>query len=134
MRVPQSSNIRAARFTPHALRALVIATGLLCTSLSAAADPADFYKGKTVEILVGFSPGGGYDAYARAIARVIGNHIPGKPQVLVKNFTGAGSLRLARYLGEAAPNDGLSFGTMDNGLLISSLFNPGGGFDAPKLS
>jgi tripartite-type tricarboxylate transporter receptor subunit TctC len=100
----------------------------------AQADPAEFYRGKTVEILVGFSPGGGYDAYARALARSIGNHIPGNPQIVVKNMTGAGSLRLARYLQEAAPRDGLSFGTVDNGLLIASLIKPSVPFDASKLS
>ena len=75
------------------------------------ADPADFYRGKTIEILVGFSAGGGYDAYARAVARTFGSHVPGNPQVVVKNFMGAGSLRLARFLQEAAPRDGLTFGT-----------------------
>jgi tripartite-type tricarboxylate transporter receptor subunit TctC len=102
--------------------------------LPAQADPADFYRGKTVEILVGFSPGGGYDAYARALAHSIGSHIPGKPQVVVKNFTGAGSLRLARFLQEAAPRDGLSFGTFDNALLVSPLVKDGVNFDPSKLS
>src|SRR5262249_28589370 len=80
------------------------------------------------------SAGGGYDAYARALARTIGNYIPGKPQVVVKNFTGAGSLRLARYLQEAAPHDGLSFGTFDNALLVSPLVKEGVNFDPSKLS
>ena len=102
--------------------------------LPAHADPADFYRGKTVEILVGFSPGGGYDAYARALARSIGSHIPGNPQVVVKNFTGAGSLRLARFLQEAAPRDGLTFGTFDNALLVSPLVKDGVNFDPSKLS
>jgi len=97
------------------------------------ADPADFYRGKTVEILVGFSPGGGFDAYARTLARHIGNHIPGNPGVVVRNYAGAGSLRLARYLGEAAPHDGLTFGTIDNGLLVASLTNKKITFDASKL-
>jgi tripartite-type tricarboxylate transporter receptor subunit TctC len=52
--------------------------GALLTPSSATADAADFYRGKSVEILVGFSAGGGYDAYARALARSIGNHIPGR--------------------------------------------------------
>jgi tripartite-type tricarboxylate transporter receptor subunit TctC len=109
-----------------------LAAGL--ASPSAIGQPADFYRGKTVEVLVGFSAGGGYDAYARALARTIGNHIPGNPQVVVRNFTGAGSLRLARFLQDAAPRDGLAFGTIDNGLMIASLMNPSVGFEAPKLS
>jgi len=108
--------------------------GVVIAPSKTQADAVDFYTGKTVEILVGFSPGGGYDVYARALARSIGNHIPGKPAVVVKNFTGAGSLRLARYLQDAAPRDGLTFGTIDNGLLIASLMNPNVGFDASKLS
>jgi tripartite-type tricarboxylate transporter receptor subunit TctC len=100
----------------------------------AQADPIDFYRGKTIEILVGFSAGGGYDAYARALARSMSDHLPGNPQIVVKNMTGAGSLRLARYLREAAPRDGLSFGTIDNGLLITPLLKDNMQFDASKLS
>jgi tripartite-type tricarboxylate transporter receptor subunit TctC len=100
----------------------------------ARADTADFYRGKTVEILVGFSTGGGYDLYARTIARTIGNHIPGKPNIVVKNFTGAGSLRLALYLQDAAPRDGLSFGTFDNLLLVSPLVKDGINLNPSKLS
>src|SRR5262245_41934784 len=101
---------------------------------AAQADPADFYRGKTIENLVGFSAGGGYDAYARALGRSMADHIPGNPQIVVKNMTGAGSLRLARYLREAAPRDGLSFGTIDNGLLITPLLKENMQFDASKLS
>jgi tripartite-type tricarboxylate transporter receptor subunit TctC len=114
--------------------ALMVSGLALSWSAAAQADPADFYRGKTVEILVGFSAGGGYDAYARALARSIGNHIPGKPQIVVRNFTGAGSLRLARYLQDAAPRDGLSFGTFDNALLVSPLVKDGVNFDPSKLS
>jgi tripartite-type tricarboxylate transporter receptor subunit TctC len=71
------------------LPAALMSAGLLIAA-PAQADPADFYRGKTVEVLVGFSAGGGYDAYARVLARTLGNHIPGKPLVVVKNFTGAG--------------------------------------------
>jgi tripartite-type tricarboxylate transporter receptor subunit TctC len=106
----------------------------MLVSASAKSDPADFYRGKTVEILVGFSAGGGYDAYARAFARTFANHMPGKPQVIVRNFTGAGSLRLARYLQEAAPRDGLSFGTFDTALLISPMLKDGVNFEPAKLS
>jgi tripartite-type tricarboxylate transporter receptor subunit TctC len=113
----------------------VALTGLSFTFSAAKADPAaDFFRGKTVEILVGFSAGGGYDAYARALARSIGSHIPGNPQTIVRNFTGAGSLRLARHLQDAAPHDGLSFGTIDNGLLTASLTKDNVEFNASKLS
>lgn len=113
---------------------MAILVTCLIAGRDAKADPADFYRGKTVEILVGFSAGGGYDAYARALGRRIGTYIPGKPSIVVKNFTGAGSARLARYLQDAAPRDGLTIGTIDNGLLLASVMNPGLGFDASKLS
>ena len=79
MNVPQALSARTARFLGRTTIAAFILSGALFAPTAAPADPADFYKGKTVEILVGFSPGGGYDAYARALSRSIGNHIPGKP-------------------------------------------------------
>lgn len=123
-----------ARIVSDVLAISVALAGLLMATNMAASQLAEFYRGKTVEVLVGFSAGGGYDAYARALARTIGSHIPGNPQVVVKNFTGAGSLRLARYLQDVAPRDGLAFGTIDNGLMVASLMNPSVGFEAPKLS
>src|SRR3954469_25525931 len=64
---------------------------------------ADFYRGKTVEVYVGYSTGGGYDIYARMLARHMGRFIPGNPTLLPKNMEGAGSLRLANWLGKPAP-------------------------------
>src|SRR5262249_30127827 len=114
--------------------AIAATLAALAGAHAALADPADFYRGKTVEILVGFSPGGGYDTYARALARSLGSQIPGNPQVVVRNFTGAGSLRLARYLQDAVQRDALSFGTIDNGLLTASVLKEGIQFNASKLS
>ena len=67
---------------------------------------SDFYKGKTVTIVVGFSPGGGYDINARAGRATIGHHIPGNPTVIVQNMPGAGSMTSVRYLDATAPKDG----------------------------
>ncbi|MDB5650063.1 MAG: family tricarboxylate transporter, receptor protein [Hyphomicrobiales bacterium] len=114
--------------TMQALTALGLGAAL--QTPAAAQTPAEFYKGKTVEILAGFPTGGGYDAYARALATAIGKYIPGNPTVVVRNMTGAGSLRLAIYLQDAAPKDGLSFGIFDNGLLIAPLLKP----DTVKLN
>src|SRR4030081_3252624 len=89
-----------------------IATALLAFSAIAtvqAQSPAEFYKGKTVDLLIGYSVGGGYDVYARLIARHMGKHIPGNPTVVPKNMEGAGSLRLANWLYNVAPKDGLAF-------------------------
>jgi len=75
----------------HWARALTLAT-LACgaASLAQAQSPADFYKGKTVDLMIGYSVGGGYDVYARLIARHMGKHIPGNPIVTPKNMDGAG--------------------------------------------
>jgi tripartite-type tricarboxylate transporter receptor subunit TctC len=72
---------------------------------------ADFYRGRTVNLVVGYGPGGGYDLCARLLARHIGRHIPGNPAVAVQNMPGAGSLRAANFLYSVAPNDGATIGT-----------------------
>jgi tripartite-type tricarboxylate transporter receptor subunit TctC len=70
----------------------------------------DFYKGKTVQLVLGYGPGGGYDVYARVLAQHMGKHIPGNPNVVVQNMPGAGSLRATNYLYNTAPRDGSVFG------------------------
>ena len=80
-----------------------------------AQSPADFYRGKNVELYIGYSVGGGYDLYARMLARHMGKHIPGNPTVVPKNMEGAGSLRLANWLYNVAPKDGTAFGTIGRG-------------------
>jgi tripartite-type tricarboxylate transporter receptor subunit TctC len=94
----------------------------------------DFYRGKTVRIVVGSAPGGGFDTYARAIARQLGKHIPGNPAVIVENMTGAGSLRAANYLYRVAKPDGLTIGHFLGGLLLGqALGREGIEFDARKF-
>ncbi|MPZ37786.1 MAG: hypothetical protein GEU95_06935 [Rhizobiales bacterium] len=85
---------------------------------------ADFYKGKTVTIVVGFSPGGGYDINARAVARHIGRHIPGNPNVVVQNAPGAGSLSAVRNLEATLPRDGTTIVTFNPGLVTQSIVQP----------
>jgi tripartite-type tricarboxylate transporter receptor subunit TctC len=80
-----------------------------------AQSPADFYKGKNVDLFIGYSVGGGYDLYARVLARHIGQHIPGNPTIVVKNMEGAGSLRLANWLYRVAPKDGSVFAIIGRG-------------------
>ena len=84
---------------------LVMVWGLACGP-ARAQSPADFYRGKTVSIIVGFGAGGGYDLYARLLGRFMGEHIPGKPNVIVQNMDGAGSVRAANFVYAAAPKDG----------------------------
>src|SRR5713101_7603320 len=100
------------------LTAAIAALGVLCASASAEAQ--DFYNGKTVRIVVGFTAGGGFDAYSRAIARHLTRHIPGHPTIIVENMPGAGSLISANYLYKIAKPDGLTIGHF-----IGGLFQPG---------
>jgi tripartite-type tricarboxylate transporter receptor subunit TctC len=112
-----------------------VAIALATVSLGQAQSPADFYKGKTVELYVGYSVGGGYDTYARTIARHIGKHIPGNPTVVVKNMPGAGSVRLANWLYNVAPKDGTVFGTVGRGVAFDPLLgSKGAQFDAGKFT
>jgi tripartite-type tricarboxylate transporter receptor subunit TctC len=83
---------------------------------------ASFYKGRTVTIVVGSSPGGGYDLYGRLIARFMGRHIPGNPQVLVQNMPGAASNVAAAYIYNVAPKDGTVIGAIFMGAVVDQLF------------
>ena len=75
----------------------------------------DFYRGREVRIVVGFGPGGGYDLYARTIARHIGRYIPGSPTIVVQNMDGAGSRTATNWLYNVAPRDGSVIGTVSQG-------------------
>src|SRR5258705_13195311 len=86
------------------MRRLVVLV-LAALSLAPPAVAQEFYRGKTVTILVGFSPGGGFDLNARVLARHIGRHIPGNPTVVVQNMPGAGSLTAVHYLDFSAAKD-----------------------------
>jgi tripartite-type tricarboxylate transporter receptor subunit TctC len=97
---------------------------LALTAAVPSAQAQDFYKGKTVTIVVGFSPGGGYDVNARALSRHIAAHIPGNPSVIVQNMPGAGSLTSVRYLNVNAPKDGTVMTIFNPGLVTQSLVEP----------
>src|SRR4051812_22940469 len=103
-------------FTPIIRRTSGIAIALVALAPCAPASAADTsFKGKTVTIQVGVTPGGGYDAYARMLARFLPKHLPGST-VVVKNMPGGGGLRLATYLYNAAPKDGTEFGLTEYGV------------------
>lgn len=101
---------------------LMLSTSLLALSSASRAQPAaEFYKGKNVDLYIGYSVGGGYDIYARLLARHIGRHIPGNPTVVPRNMEGAGSLRLANWLHRIAPKDGTAIGTIGRGIAFDPL-------------
>ena len=91
------------------LSAALLALALACAPARADA-VSDFYKGKSIQLVLGYGPGGGYDVYARLVARYLGKHIPGNPSVVVVNMPGAGSLRATNFLYTSAPKDGLTIG------------------------
>ena len=94
----------------------------------------DFYKGKTVRIIVGGSAGGGFDTYSRIMARHMGKHIPGNPAIMVENMTGAGTLIAAKYLHSSAKPDGLAFGIFNGALILGrALGMKGIDFDMREL-
>ncbi|MDB5507567.1 MAG: tripartite tricarboxylate transporter family receptor [Hyphomicrobiales bacterium] len=107
-----------------AVLALATACALAAASPALAQAPAEFYKGKTLTMVVGFSAGGGYDAYARLLARHLGRHIPGKPDIIVQNLPGAGSLNAVRQLEATQPKDGTYITTFNPALITDSLMNP----------
>jgi tripartite-type tricarboxylate transporter receptor subunit TctC len=114
------------------LTAAIVALGVLSAGAPAAAQ--DFYNGKTVRIVVGFTAGGGFDAYSRAIARHMVRHIPGHPTIIVENMPGAGSLISANYLYKIAKPDGLTIGHFIGGLFLSQVIGQKGvEFDARKF-
>ncbi len=110
--------------TLSALGAAVIAAGALSAAPAKADAVSDFYKGKTVKILVGYPPAGSYTAYAQLAARHYGKFIPGKPRVIVQNMAGAGSLVAANFFANVAPKDGSMIGMFADTLAVSQLLFP----------
>src|ERR1043166_10106790 len=117
--------------------ARVILSAFICSlfllspagSCASAAKPAldekavgDFYKGKTVRIIVGFSAGGGYDAYSRLVGRHLSKYIPGNPNVIVENMAGAGSILATNHVANVAPKDGTVVGNISGPIILEQLF------------
>jgi tripartite-type tricarboxylate transporter receptor subunit TctC len=117
-----------------AIWAAVVATAASFATEASAED--NFYAGKIVQVVVGYTPGGGFDLYARALARYLGRHIPGNPTVVVQNMPGAGSLRAANYIYNAAPADGTVIAEFAPGVAIAPMLGSGEGsyFDATKFA
>jgi tripartite-type tricarboxylate transporter receptor subunit TctC len=114
--------------------ALVLAA-IAASPAHAADDVASFYSSKQVSVVIGFSAGGGYDLYARLLARYMGKYIPGHPTLVPQNMPGAGSLKVAKYLYEVAPKDGSVIGTFSRSMPLAPVVGlDGATFDSRKFT
>jgi tripartite-type tricarboxylate transporter receptor subunit TctC len=133
---PSPRRLQLHQFTPWCVR---VATLLFVSSASVAlaqTDVEDFYRGRQVNLIVGYGPGGGYDGLARLLARHVGRYIPGNPSVVVQNMPGAGSLRAANYLYSVAPKDGATFALFGSDIALIGLIanNPSVQFDPRRFT
>jgi tripartite-type tricarboxylate transporter receptor subunit TctC len=101
----------------------------------ASAHAADFYSGKTINIMVSYAAGGGYDLYSRMLARYFGDHIPGNPHIVVQNMPGGGGVRAANYVYAVAPKDGTSIAAVSQNIpLFQLLGGEGVQYDVAKFN
>jgi tripartite-type tricarboxylate transporter receptor subunit TctC len=115
----------------------IVTTAILgsLTQPALSAEVEDFYRGKSLSLIIGYSVGGGYDLYGRLLARHMGKYIPGRPAIVPQNLTGAGSLRAANYIYSAAAKDGTVFGTFGRTIVTTPLLTPVlAQFDATKFT
>src|SRR5205085_3703126 len=94
-----------------------VVVALTVASPARAQSVEEFYRGRSVTILVGFTAGGGYDLYARLLGRHIGRYIPGNPTIVVQNMPGAGSMKATQYVYGIAPKDGLTLASVSRGMV-----------------
>jgi tripartite-type tricarboxylate transporter receptor subunit TctC len=126
------------RFSLRAIRAVVAAMGLGAATLASSApvwaDPiADFYRGKTLRMLIGYGPGGGYDIYGRLVAEFLPRHLPGHPTIIAQNMPGAGSFVAAKYIHDVASKDGTVLGSLAQTLALDSLTNTSAKLDVANM-
>jgi tripartite-type tricarboxylate transporter receptor subunit TctC len=107
----------------QAFCATLIALAVAVTLMAHSASAAEYYAGKSIDLLIGAPPGGGYDIYARALARHYGRHIPGQPTIVSKNMPGAGSARAAGFISTIAPKDGTAIAGIMPGAVMGPLLD-----------
>ena len=128
---------KLSRRAPRLKASVFLALGfLLAFARPAPAESVEgFYRGKNVTLLISYSVGGGYDLYARLLARFLGKHIPGNPTIVPENMPGAGGLRASNYLYSAAAKDGSVIGTFSRSIPTMPLVTPSAAsFDGRKFS
>jgi tripartite-type tricarboxylate transporter receptor subunit TctC len=137
--MPEASRLRRLRHRTRnggnaAVAAAAIAAATLISSVPVRADPvADFYRGKTLRMLIGYGPGGGYDIYGRLVAEFLPRHLPGHPTIIAQNMPGAGSFVAAKYIYEIAPKDGTVLGSLAQTLALDSLTNTSAKLDVANM-
>jgi tripartite-type tricarboxylate transporter receptor subunit TctC len=121
---------------PAPLHAELMAAVAVAALAASPTHAADYYAGKTIDLVVGNYPGGGYDIYARALGRHLGRNIPGNPTIVVKNMPGAGSAKAGHHIQIIASKDGLSIGAVTPGAIIGPLLDekPEAIFDPVKVT
>jgi tripartite-type tricarboxylate transporter receptor subunit TctC len=113
----------------------LVLAALLATAPASAQSPQDFYKNKTMKLIVGFPPGGGFDLYARTLAEHLPHHIPGEPRIIVESMPGASTARAAAYLYNVAPQDGTVIGLFHHALLANQVLGAkAGDFDVTAFN
>jgi tripartite-type tricarboxylate transporter receptor subunit TctC len=107
----------------------------LPVSIASAQSPADFYRGKSIDLHINVSVGGGYDLYARMVARHLGKHLPGNPTIVPQNMPGGGGMRLANWLYNVGPKDGTAIGAVARAMAFEPLLgNKGAQYDGTKFN
>ena len=118
----------------HVACGTVFASALGLVTPTHAQSVEEFYTGKTITLSIGFTPAGGYDLYGRLVARHLGRHIPGKPNIIAQNMPGAGSMRAAQHLYSIAPKDGTAIATFGRQMGITPLLNPAAQYDGTRFN
>ena len=113
--------------------AVGLAAALLASAPTQAQPVSDFYRGKTLRMLIGYGPGGGYDIYGRLVAEFLPRHLPGTPTMVTQNMPGAGSFVAAKYMYDVAPQDGTVFGSLVQTLALDSMTNTNAKLDVGKM-
>ena len=119
-----------------AVRGILAGLAMLGVSGAHADSIDDFYKGKTLKVIVGYGPGGGFDTYARLLADHLPSHLPGKPTAIVQHMPGAATVKAASYIYSVAPQDGTSLAIPNHALPLNALLlhETGDGFDPAKFN
>jgi tripartite-type tricarboxylate transporter receptor subunit TctC len=118
----------------HRAIAFGLVAAIVLSAVPARAEPIeDFYRGKTLRMLIGYGPGGGYDIYGRLVAEFLPRHLPGKPTIIAQNMPGAGSFAAASYIQDVAPKDGTVFGSLAQTLALDSMTNTSAKVDVAKM-